>query len=147
MTSPDLAALRADLMRDEGTGPVERGRLLPYRCPAGKLTLGYGRNIQDVGISVTTATQMLDEDIDAALRDLRTFPWFSRLNGVRQRALVNMRFNLGPQRFRSFKAMIAALDTNNYERAATEMALSRWAEQTGARAGRLVRMMRTGEDR
>ena len=33
------------LKQDEGW------RLKPYRCTAGKLTIGYGRNIEDKGIT------------------------------------------------------------------------------------------------
>ncbi|MBP5593653.1 MAG: hypothetical protein J6X75_05780, partial [Clostridia bacterium] len=37
-------------------------RLKPYRCPAGKLTIGYGRNIEDMGISETEAEMLFDND-------------------------------------------------------------------------------------
>ncbi|MFD2234837.1 glycoside hydrolase family protein, partial [Phaeospirillum tilakii] len=56
-TAYDPATLRADLIRDESL------RLKPYRCPAGKLTIGIGRNLDDVGISREEAETLLDHDI------------------------------------------------------------------------------------
>ena len=39
------------LKLDEGTGPVKKGRLMPYNDSEGYLTIGYGRNIHSRGIS------------------------------------------------------------------------------------------------
>jgi lysozyme len=39
------AKLIAELVKDEGL------RLKPYKCTAGKTTIGVGRNLDDVGIS------------------------------------------------------------------------------------------------
>ena len=38
-------------------------RLKPYRCTAGKLTIGIGRNLDDCGISQSEAYVMLINDI------------------------------------------------------------------------------------
>ena len=38
--------------------------LKPYRCPAGKLTIGYGHNLEANGISEEIANQLLHEDLD-----------------------------------------------------------------------------------
>ena len=35
--------------------------LKPYKCTAGKLTIGYGRNIEDKGISQEEAERFLDD--------------------------------------------------------------------------------------
>lgn len=34
-------------------------RLKPYRCPAGKLTIGIGRNLEDKGITEKEAVMLL----------------------------------------------------------------------------------------
>ena len=47
----DTGRLTSALRRDEGCV------LNPYRCTAGKLTIGIGRNLDDVGISLFAATR------------------------------------------------------------------------------------------
>ncbi|MEA2058987.1 MAG: hypothetical protein U9P10_00310 [Thermodesulfobacteriota bacterium] len=54
---------------------------------------------------------------------------------------VDMRFNLGPNRFRYFKKMIAAVKNQDFVQAAAEMKDSRWYNQVGQRARTLVKMM------
>ena len=43
-------------------------RLFPYRCSAGKLSIGVGRNLDDVGITRDEAEFMLDGDIARSAR-------------------------------------------------------------------------------
>ena len=134
-----------EIARDEGTGPMVRGRHLPYTDTVGKTTIGYGRNLTDNGLSSREAFTLLEHDVDEAIADLSaTYSWFARLDGVRQRALVNMRFNLGPHRFRQFRQTLAATEAGDYRTASTQMLKSKWAGQVGQRAVRLARMMATG---
>lgn len=116
-------------------------RLRPYRCPAGKLTIGVGRNLDDAGISEAEARQLLQHDIAACRADLETFAWWARLTSRQQDALIDMRFNLGPRGFRKFGRMLAALAAGDDQAAAREMRASRWASQVGARARRLAAMV------
>ena len=44
------------------TKDFEGLRLKPYRCSAGKLTIGYGRNLEDVGIDEKEASMMFERD-------------------------------------------------------------------------------------
>lgn len=132
--------LIAQLIRHEGL------KLLPYTDSVGKLTIGVGRNLTDVGISREEAIELLNNDIDHAVADLATFPWFTTLDAVRQRVMVDFRFNLGPRRFRSFKRMLSAMAKGEYETASVCMLDSVWADQVGKRALRLAEMMRTGMD-
>ncbi|WP_296059597.1 glycoside hydrolase family protein [uncultured Amphritea sp.] len=131
--------LIAQLKIDEGF----RGK--PYRCTAGKLTIGFGRNLDDVGVSVAEAEMMLSEDLKEAVPQLEALPHYRMLNDVRQNVLCNMAFNLGIPRLMMFKNMWSALAHRNYETAAAEMLNSRWARQVGERAERLAKEMRTGE--
>lgn len=132
------------LIRDEGV------RLMPYRDtakPVGKLTIGVGHNLDDLGISRAVADLMLTEDIQRAHRDcLIAFRWFESLSPPRQRVLLNMCFNLGITRLNGFRKMLAALADRNYEQAAVEMLDSKWATQVGSRALRLAEQMRSGLD-
>ena len=117
-------------------------RLKPYHCTAGKLTIGIGRNLEDKGITEKEAVMLLENDIQECIQDLKTiFQAFDLLPEPARRVLVDMRFNLGPNRFRHFKKMIRAVNEQNFTQAATEMKDSRWYTQVGQRARTLVKMM------
>jgi lysozyme len=120
-------------------------RLKPYRCPAGKLTIGIGRNLDDVGISKSEAYYLLDRDIARSVKEAQSFAWFWQLDEVRQDVVVAMVFNLGFEGFREFGKTIAALASRNFTLAATEMLDSDWARQVGQRARTLSKMMLTGQ--
>jgi lysozyme len=55
-----------------------------------------------------------------------------------------MRFNLGPDRFRDFRRMLAAIERADWAGAACEMRESEWAQQVGARAVSLSLTMESG---
>lgn len=119
--------------------------LKPYRCPAGYLTIGVGRNLEARGISREEAMVLLESDIaeaEAAARGF--FPAFDRLEEPRQAVLVDMAFNLGAVRLGGFWRFRAALERGDFEQAAREMLDSKWAKQVGPRARRLAEMMRRG---
>lgn len=118
-----------------------------YRCTAGKLTIGYGRNIDKnggTGISELEADILLNSDIDRILGDLYTFPWFAGLNHARKSALVDMVYNIGFAGFCEFKDMIAAMEKLNFQAASRAMLDSRWAEQVGNRAIELAQLIKKG---
>jgi lysozyme len=121
-------------------------RLKPYRCPAGKLTIGVGRNIEDKGITKEEALFLLENDIRGVTTALERHDWFTKLDDIRKKVVVDMAFNLGVGGFLQFKKLIAALERGDYQAATAEMIDSRWHRQVGQRALRLERMMRTGED-
>lgn len=126
------------LQRHEGL------RLKPYECTAGKITIGYGRNLEDVGISEIEAMVMLRNDIEQCYDELNVFSWFSDLDQVRQEALVDMLFNLGLPTFLEFKKTLKFVAEGKYSQAAEEMLRSKWANQVGDRAKELAYMMDTG---
>ena len=132
-------AAASDLIRDEGL------KLRPYRCTAGKLTVGYGHNLDDVGISKTVAIFILRDDIEGCVVDLnRNARWWRSLPENCQRALINMCFNLGWPRLSKFQNMFAALQSGDYARAADEALDSLWANQVGERAQRVAALIREG---
>jgi lysozyme len=120
-------------------------KLKPYKCTSGKLTIGVGRNIEDVGISEDEAMFMLDNDIEKCIKDMvRLFPRWYQLSENRQSVLVNMRFNLGLTGFRKFGKMIKFVNAQSFFEAAFEMQDSLWYKQVGNRAIELVDMMERG---
>lgn len=101
-----------------------------YTCPAGKPTVGVGRNLLDKGISCAESRYMLLNDIAECVIDLqRIFPDWNWYSDNVQMALTDMRFNLGPRGFRSFRRMIAAIHAKDWTLAAKEALDSRWATQ------------------
>lgn len=131
--------LRALLVKHEGL------RLKPYKCSAGKVTIGVGRNLDDVGITEFEANLMLNNDITRVQNEcLREFAWIKSLDQVRQDVVFSMVFNLGMPRFKGFKKFIEALRVQNYAKAADEMLSSLWAQQVGLRAQELSDMMLLG---
>jgi lysozyme len=125
----------------------EGERLKPYRCTAGKLTIGVGRNLEDRGISAEESAMLLANDIAAMERELQhALPWAATLDEVRQRVLLDMAFNLGIVGLLAFKRTLATVAAGQYQQAATMMLDSKWTRQVGQRAERLSRMMATGKD-
>ena len=113
-----------------------------YHCPAGKLTIGVGRNLEDKGITREEALYLLRNDIKECETDLRTiFDNFEVFDDIRKNVLIDMRFNLGPNRFRQFKKMMAAVRKKDFQQAAEEMKNSNWYRQVGKRAENLCEMM------
>lgn len=125
----------------------EGERLRPYRCSAGKLTIGVGRNLEDRGITREESAMLLANDIAAVDAELvRRLPWVTQLDPVRRRVLIDMAFNLGMGGLMEFRRTLAAVAEGRYQHAAGMMLESRWASQVGERAQRLARMMLTGKD-
>jgi lysozyme len=137
----DRAAMTRQLRLHEGE------RLKPYRCTAGKLTIGVGRNLEDRGITAEESAYLLTNDVAREERELlRALPWVAELDEVRQRVLLDMSFNLGLVGLLGFKNTLATIRAGDYTKAAGMMLDSRWAKQVGQRAERLSRMMATGKD-
>jgi len=117
----------------------------PYKCTAGKTTIGVGRNLDDVGITYEEILFLLRNDINRCINDLdRSFPWFAGLSEGRQMALIDMCFNLGISRLKKFKNMLAAFAVGNYTAAAAEAKDSAWYGQVGVRAKRVCEMIKEG---
>ncbi|HEX8301068.1 glycoside hydrolase family protein [Sphingomonas sp.] len=155
----DRGALAREIARDEGD------KLKVYRCTAGKLSIGKGRNLDDVGISaeetrllgISKASAIRDgitqaqsdhlfaNDIKRSEADLdRKLPWWRTLDDVRQRVLLNMCFNMGIGTLLTFKNTLAKVQAGDWVGAEAGMRASLWHRQVGARALRLEKMMRTG---
>ena len=127
-----------DLRRDEGS------RTKPYKDTVGKLTIGVGRNLDDVGLRPDEIFTLLQNDVNGAKSDLdRVFPWWRDKPDAVKRGLLNMTFNVGIGRLCGFKKMLDALKDGRYDEAADEALNSRWAEQVGSRAVRVASLFRS----
>lgn len=138
----NLTYLKQQLARHEGF------RLKPYKDTAAppRLTIGVGRNLDDVGIFPDEAELMLDNDIKRAIKDIDDhLSWANSLDEPRRMILINMAFNMGVAKLLGFHKMLTALQSGDYQKAADEMVSSDWYKQTGVRALELINQMRTGE--
>jgi lysozyme len=118
-------------------------KLKPYVDSVGKLTIGVGRNLDDVGISIEEAMYLLNNDIEIAIHTAKAIiPHYEELSDARQNVVVDMAFNLGANRLMGFKKMIAALRERDFVTASEEMLDSKWARQVGERAVKLAKIMR-----
>ena len=132
----DIEKIEAMLIKHEGL------KLKPYKCSAGKTTIGVGRNLDDVGISRVEALLLLEHDIKEVIADLYDiFKNFHDLSENIKLALIDMRFNLGYKGFRNFRKMIDAVRKEDFKRMAEEMKDSRWFDQVGARSQNLYNMI------
>lgn len=120
-------------------------KLNPYRCTAGKLTIGYGRNLEDEGISQREAEILLKNDIAKSFEDARSLDYFDGLSFERQNVIVEMVFNMGLPRVRMFRKMAAAIHQGDFNEAARQMINSKWAEQVKHRATELAVKMKRGD--
>jgi lysozyme len=123
-------------------------RLKPYFDTAEppRLTIGYGHNLTDRGITHAQADAILDDDIfDASAALSSRFPWVEVLDEVRRAVLVDLVFNIGIGGLATFRNTLGLIKDGDYTEASRQMLNSLWASQVGVRAVRLSQMMRSGE--
>ena len=130
----DYKILEQWLKKDEGFDKF------PVKDTVGKLTLGYGRNIQDCGISADEAELMLKNDIKNCEQQLSGYSWYNKSPDNVKMALINMCF-MGIEKLLGFKKMIKAIDEENWTIASIEAVNSEWAKQVGKRRSNEVAIM------
>jgi lysozyme len=133
----NVTTLSNQLVNDEGI------RLKTYRDTVGKLTIGVGRNLDDVGISTAEAMALLENDLAHVASQLdAALPWWKSMTDNRQQALANMCFNMGLGTLLTFKTTLGLMQSGNYSAAADAMLNSKWAQQVGARAVRIANQVK-----
>lgn len=131
--------LKRQLERDEDR------RTKPYRDTVGKLTIGVGRNLEDVGLRQNEIDFLLKNDIDSVQEAIESkLPWVKQLDEAREGVLINMGFNMGVDTLLDFVNTLEFIRIGNYDAAAEHMLASKWATQVGKRAKRLAEQMKTG---
>ncbi len=117
----------------------------PYRCTAGKLTIGYGFNLDDTGLSEAESAAILHMRL-GVLRTIlvKHLPWFPALNEARQAALLSMAYQMGLAGLLSFSTSLGLMAAGKWDEASRQMLASKWATQTRARARRTAYMVRYG---
>jgi len=115
----------------------------PYTCSAGKLTIGYGFNLEDVGLSEGEAEVLLEYRLQKIEEKMfHHHYWYRYLNEDRRAVIDSMVYQLGYEGFTKFKKLINALEDEDYAEAAIQMLDSLWAKQTPERALRASEIMK-----
>ena len=131
------------LTGDEGV------RKCVYKDHLGYDTIGIGRLVDSrkpgAGLRTSEIQFMLANDVADRVEQLTArLPWFTRLDEARQGVLLNMSFQLGVDGLLTFKNTLRYIEAGNYDRAAINMRISKWYDQTPARAKRMIEQMTTG---
>lgn len=147
-----ILKLADDLKRDEGfrSFPYDDATGLPIPMNGhdisikGYGTVGYGWNMDALPLSKEAGEFILGEHINQSLKEMDAqWPWWRQMPEPAQRGLANMVFNMGIGRARGFRKMLRALESGDYNRAATEALDSKWAKQVGARGQRIAVLYRS----
>tara|TARA_R110000803_G_C11989465_1_gene321807 strand:+ start:26026 stop:26364 length:339 start_codon:yes stop_codon:yes gene_type:complete len=106
------------------------------------LTIGYGTNLEDRGITEGEALHILNND----LKNIKELMSANGLTGFmtdnQEAAIIDMAYNLGWKGLMKFKRMILAVKCGDYELAATEMLDSKYArDDVPARAQRNANLL------
>lgn len=147
--------LMSQLQRHEGSIKDKDGWHIAYKCPARKVTIGYGHNLEalpiegldeDSRINEGQALFVLREDMKQVEEQvLREIPFSRDLDSVRLAVLINMAFNMGIKGLCGFKNTLKFIANRDYVSASSNMLKSKWATQVGGRAKELAEQMRTGQ--
>ena len=119
-------------------------RTEPYMDSLGVLTIGYGRNLDDIGISKEEASYLFESDFDNAQVGASRFSFFEDLSAARQGVIIEMIFQLGFAGVSKFRRFIAAIKKEDWEEASYQMMDSRWHDQTKSRCEELAEIFRLG---
>lgn len=129
---------------DDATGkPLVKGS----RC-YGNPTIGIGRELAKHGLSEAEIQYLVANDINACVSFLSSkMPQsWSGLSDARQRALVEMVFNLGSAGFAQFVGFIADIEAGNFGKAADDLKLTKVYGELPNRYSIIVSMIRSGVD-
>lgn len=146
-------------MQFEGFSAVE------YKCPAGYLSIGYGRNLKfypltpvekvlgviDGKMTQDYAKGWLEQRLLTIYEKVKDKPYFVNQSPQRQAAILDMIYNMGMKSFNEFKNFQTAMSENNYILASKELATgssggkSKWLVQTKTRAEKIIKIIETGE--
>jgi len=122
-----------------------------YADSLGYSTIGYGHLVIEDGFipgvqySKKELEQVFEKDFETAVQSAKKLVGDYDLNDDAFGVVVEMCFQLGLPRVLKFKFFLAALKIQDYEKAAEEMLLSKWHEQTSIRCEELTKIMRSCE--
>lgn len=177
--SRERMTIKLDGPRTEaGAGPDTSGTKLEegyrekaYTDTVGKVTVGYGFNMQDRSSRAAWKAAGIPENFDDVLRGRETIskasaeklhdvkqdeavefvrqsvPGFDQLDPARQEVLLDLGYQLGPNRFQDFKPTTDLIARGEFDKAARRLENAKIAQQAPNRVARNAYMLRTGATR
>ena len=132
--------LYAELLMDEGK------RSKPYHDTVGKITIGIGRNLSDIGLREDEIQYLFNNDVDSVILDLNQhLPWWLDQPEPVQRALANLCFNLGITKLLKFKNTLSCIKQGEYTLAVENLKKSKWFKQVQrSRSARIFKLLMEG---
>jgi lysozyme len=133
--------------------------LIPYKCPAGRTTIGYGWNVEshplppDISahlkargsITKSMAEELLDIAIQRSINDCRRlYPDYDSYSQNRRNALTDMMYNMGYTTLSKFKISNKYVREQKWEQAADAFMQSKWYRQVGRRGVTICDLLRYG---
>ncbi len=146
-------ALRKLIKRHEGLS------LIPYKCPAGFNSIGYGWNFDANPLPTTIADhlkahgsitpamaeELLDISINRSIADCRKlYQDFDSYSENRRNALVDMMFNMGHRTLATFTRSNYYVRQKDWQAAAENFLKSKWAKQVKGRATEVCMLLMEG---
>ncbi len=97
------------------------------------------------GLTDNEINDLFQIDLTANCGFLNTYSWFISTDEVRQAALMDMAFNLGPYGFHKFTTFLEYCAEHDWQQAAEDLRMNTLVyKQLPVRYGRLVQMLESG---
>lgn len=138
----DLDRIKALIRKHEGCPTVEGdpNTCKPYLCSQGKVTIGYGYNLEAHGFTpaeawkvrwpIERAEKELGEELRRIFMGLNAYwSWWNDLDDVRQAAMVSMAYVLGISGLAKWKNTLRAMEAGRWEEVAQALLGSLWQKQ------------------
>lgn len=123
---------------------VEEGfRTVAYRDTVGRLTFGYGCNI-DAGISEYAATALLEAQVQEREQALAAYAWYPAADAKRASVFLDLSFNLGLHGLLAFPSMLHFAALKDWPNASAQLLDSDAARQLPARYKTLAGILLNG---
>lgn len=133
----NLPRLKVELTVDEGK------KSKAYLDTKGKVTVGIGRNLTDVGLSDEEIDLLWENDVKKVCLALdKTYPWWRNKSQNVQHVLFNLCFNMGIETLNNFIITMDLIEKNKFADAGDALLQSKYATQVGRRAERLAQILR-----
>lgn len=130
-----------------------------YLCPAGKLTQGFGRNLEvhplsneekaelneDGSVSKEVAEKWAIKELKECEAKLSQNIIYNNQSQIRKAVLLDMCFNIGYTGLMKFKKMWFALGNKDYPEASRQAKDSAWYVQVGNRGKRNVEIIASNQ--
>jgi lysozyme len=118
----------------------------PYKDTKGILSIGYGRNLEAVGVTRLEADYMARNDLYGARLLLdAVYPWWRDCNDARCGVLMMMMANMGAETFAEFKTFLGFMKAGEWQKAVDDLRGTSVFAELGARYERYCQIIISGQ--